>query len=455
MAVFQAAELEVLTGGSWPVGRPVQIRGFHFDTRQIESGHCFVALASEARDGHDFVPEAWSKGASCALTSRVLDAKLPQLVVPDPLSAMGAIAAEIRSRFSKPVLGITGSCGKTSTKEMLRLLLGQAQTHATAGNWNNRIGVPMTLFALDPERHRYAVIEAGINQPGEMALLGAMIRPDLTILTNIGPAHLERLGSLEGIAAEKSELAASGGPVVLPASALQYPAFARMAERCVALRFADERVPVEVGRVIDCTIERVQGGCASEFLLEGQHYLLRSSSPGMAQNAALAIVAAREMGVPETLLAERLQQWTPEGKRGRVVSGEGYYYYIDCYNANPASMLDALEAFEVSAPAELPRCYLLGAMNELGPQAETFHRSVGSKLRLRMEDAAFFVGPRDLTAAYREGALSAGASPGQVDCAENVAAIQSMVADFHGALFLKGSRAYSLEQVLPEAVARS
>lgn len=455
MLAFQAGELARITGGTWADGQPELIQGFHFDTRQIESGHCFVALASEGRDGHDFLPDALSRGASCALTSRVVEGGLAQLVVPDTLAAMGAIGAEQRSRFTKPVVGITGSCGKTSTKEMLRLLLGQKVTHATAGNWNNRIGVPMTLFALDPAVHDYAVIEAGINQPGEMVLLGAMIRPDLTILTNIGPAHLERLGSLERIAAEKSELAGTGGPVVLPASVLQYPAFARMGQNCLALRFGDEQVPLEVGRVVDCRIEPVDGACASKLLLEGRTYLLRSASSGMAQNAALALVAARELGIPENLLAQRLEAWTPEGRRGRVVAAEGCFYYIDCYNANPASMLDALATFEQSAPSRMPRCYVLGAMNELGQEAEAFHRSIGSKLLLRAQDRAFFVGPEGLTGAYLKGALSTGASSGQFECAENVATLQSMVADCNGALFLKGSRAYSLEQLLPDSIAAS
>jgi UDP-N-acetylmuramoyl-tripeptide--D-alanyl-D-alanine ligase len=455
MAEFQPADLAQITEGSWHADEPHVIRGFCFDTRRVAPGDCFVALASETRDGHDFLPDAMGKGASCALTGRVVDCSLPQLVVRDPLSAMGVIAADVRSRFSKPVVGITGSCGKTSTKEMLRLLLGQDSTHATSGNWNNRIGVPMTLFDLDPSQHEFAVIEAGINQPGEMALLGAMIGADLTVLTNIGPAHLELLGSLDGIAEEKSKLAVAAqadSPIILPAAPMRYPAFAAIAGRCIAVRFDGDAAPSAVRRVVDCEIEISEDGISSNLLIEGKTYKVRSSSRGMAQNAALAIVAAGELGVADEALADRLQKWEPEGTRGRVISTGEHYYYIDCYNANPASMADSLQAFQQSAPTGMPRCYVLGAMNELGAAAEDFHLSVGKGLILRPEDRALFVGPERLTAAYLQGALGTGGFPEQIEFAENIASIQSMVADFKGALFLKGSRAYHLEKLLPESI---
>ena len=387
------------------------------------------------------------------MTERALDCDLPHLVVDDPLSAMGAIAADLRSGFAKPVVGITGSCGKTSTKEMLRLLLGAKSTHATAGNWNNRIGVPMTLFGLDSAKHDFAVIEAGINQPGEMALLGAMIDADLTILTNIGPAHLELLGSLEGIAAEKSKLSLMSrpdAPIVLPVEVLQYQAYAELGARCIAVRFNDEVPPPGVKEVVPCRIARSPDGGASTLTIGEQTYEVRSASTGIARNAALAIVAAGSLGVSAQNLAERIQEWKPESTRGRVVAGEDSFFYIDCYNANPASMIDALQAFQESAPPALPRCYVLGVMNELGQSAMSFHTSVGGRLDLRSQDRAVFVGPGPLTAAYRQGAEASGASADQIRCVQSVDQIESMIADFRGALFLKGSRAYHLEKLLPD-----
>lgn len=455
MPEFQPAHLAQITQGNWHAGEPGRIKGFNFDTRRIESGQCFIALKSESRDGHDFVEDAIARGASSAITERALDYKLPQLVVEDSLSAMAAIATDVRSGFSKPLIGISGSCGKTSTKEMLRLLLGETNTHATSGNWNNCIGVPMTLFDLGPEQHDFAVIEAGINQSGEMGLLGAMIRADLTIITNIGPAHLELLGSLDSIAQEKSKLAEMSkpdAPIILPAEVLQYSAFAEMGKRCVTVQFDNHAVPTGVKEVVACRIDQASDGSTTNLMIEGHNFTVQSSSLGIARNAALAIVAARSLGVATEDLLERIQKWKPERTRGRVVSEADRYYYIDCYNANPASMADSLQAFQLSAPPDLARCYILGAMNELGNSAGALHASVAEKLNLRTKDVAVFVGPEDLTAAYQRGAETAGASPGQLTCVENIALIGSKVADFQGALFLKGSRAYHLEKLLPESV---
>ncbi|MGB0744346.1 MAG: UDP-N-acetylmuramoyl-tripeptide--D-alanyl-D-alanine ligase [Opitutales bacterium] len=454
MTAFDPAHLAQITKGRWKVIAPGLISGFSFDSRRVGRGQCFVALKSESRDGHDFVGDAAARGASCVLASRVLDADIPQLLVEDTLVAMGAIAADVRRSYLKPVIGITGSCGKTSTKEMLRLLLGKNKTHATAGNWNNRIGVPMTLFELDPGKHEFAVIEAGINQPGEMAMLGEMIAANLTILTNIGPAHLELLSSLEGIAAEKSKLAEfalADSPLVLPAETLQYPALAALQDRCIVLAAGGESVPSGVRRSVRFSITVADGG-ARKLTLGDDEYLVHSSSIGIATNAGLALIAAEELGVDKDRLGERLEEWRPESTRGRVVSSEEGLFYIDCYNANPASMKDALSAFMECSPAKQARCFVLGAMNELGSAAEEMHRLIGQKVLLRPQDCAYFVGPKELAKAYLDGALLSGASVRQLEWAENVDHLKSLVADFSGSLFLKGSRSYQLEKLLPESV---
>jgi UDP-N-acetylmuramoyl-tripeptide--D-alanyl-D-alanine ligase len=431
------------------------VTGFCFDARRIEPGQCFVALSGGARDGHDFVAQAMAGGASAAITERPLDLALPQLQVGDSLVAMADIAKRVRAGFPAPVVGITGSCGKTSTKEMLKCLLGGDRAHATSGNWNNRIGVPMTLFDLDPDAHDFAVIEAGINQPGEMVLLGEMIEGDLTIVTNIGPAHLELLGSLDGIAREKSMLAASArsdSPVVLPASVLQYRAFVPMAKRCLVLAEEGEAVPVP-GRSLVHFRQRACGdGQAIKLCLLGQNFRIETTSRGIATNAALAILAARELGLAHSDLVERIARWRPKSTRGRIVHDSGNFYYIDCYNANPASMRDALLAFSHAAPENMPRLYLLGAMNELGLQAEAMHAGIGRDLRLRSMDRVVFVGPAALADAYLRGALEGGASVAQLEAVENVEALKFAVAEFSGALFLKGSRSFRLEEVLPESI---
>lgn len=458
MPTFDPMKLAEWTGGSWlaePVGA---IDGFCFDARRIRPGQCFVALSGGARDGHDFITQAARGGAVAALVEKPRPLALPRLQVADTLVALGAIAAAVRSQFTKPLVAVTGSCGKTSTKEMLRLLLGRSRTHATAGNWNNRIGVPMTLFGLDPVTQDFAVVEAGINQPGEMAELGSMIRADLNVLTHIGDAHLERLGTREKIAAEKSLLAAhavEGSPVILPAAALRYPAYAALADRAIVLLEEGRESPFdEVRRTIRYRIEPVsQAGIVprvQSLRIDGHSYTIASSSRGIAVNAALAIVAARELGVAGADIRAGIEAWRPSGDRGRIATQGAQTFYIDCYNANPSSMADALDAFVRSAPQAVARYYILGAMNELGETGAQKHAAVGGLLDLRPEDRAAFVGPAPLTEAYESGALAAGADPAQLQRAENIEKIKSTVAPFAGAIFLKGSRNYRLELLVPE-----
>jgi UDP-N-acetylmuramoyl-tripeptide--D-alanyl-D-alanine ligase len=456
MSRFDPQSLAAWSNGVWQKNElPAAITGFCFDARQLQSGECFVALSGGARDGHGFIAQAIEQGAGALLVEHPQSVSLPQLVVEDSLVAMGAIGAGVRQRFDGPVIGITGSCGKTSTKEMLRVLLGESRTHATAGNWNNRIGVPMTLFGLDSDQYDFAVIEAGINQPGEMAELGTMIEPDLSVVTNIAAAHLELLGSLERVAAEKARLALrsrADAPVVLPHSAFQYAAFAAFAERALVLAAEGEQVSSRASRVIRYRLNIAGTGHSSLHLSEGTsvaRFQIASPSEGICTNAALAIIAARELGISDAVIGERIAAWLPSSNRGRIATQGAQTFYIDCYNANPASMRDALAAFSRSTSAEQARCYVLGAMNELGAASVALHREVGRQLRLRSEDRVLFVGADTLTQAYTDGAIEVGAEQAQLNCCTDVEKMKSVVADFAGALFLKGSRSCALEKLLP------
>lgn len=454
---FSPAELAAWTGGQWLGTAPAEaLRGFHFDSRQLRPGECFAALGGAGRDGHDYVGDARERGAAAALVERPVAVSLPQLRVPDVLEALGAVAGEVRRTFPGPVVAITGSSGKTSTKEMLRHLLGAAQTHATRGNWNNRIGVPMTLFALDPRRHRRAVIEAGINQPGEMERLGRMIAADVVVVTNIGPAHLELLGSEAAIADEKAALvrrARSGAPVFADVSAARHEAFRAFGGRLVVVAEAEASVPEGCGRVCRYTLARGEdGGRVVRFADGGAPVRPGPLSGGMCANAALAVAVARHLGIPESDTAERLRGWAPAETRGRVAAADGNRYYIDCYNANPASMLDALAHFPEAVPAELPRCYVLGAMEELGDAAVSWHRRVGARIPHRADDRLVLVGAPELTAAYAEGAREAGYAAERIRVAETAEAVADEAGAFAGAVFLKGSRSHALERLLPPAL---
>jgi len=440
------------TGGHW-TRPPGGIGGFTQDTRQLGAGQMFVALKSDKRDGHDFLGEARNRGAAAALVGReVKGADLPQLVVTDPQAAFQRIAREHRREFLGLVVGVTGSVGKTSTKDLLGLLLGgPAEVLTTAGNLNNQLGVPLTLTRLDPAGHRAAVVEAGISGPGEMAPLVAMIEPDHGVVTVVAPAHLAGLGTIENVAHEKWLLLAGVGRrglQVFPVSCCRFAEFRTLDNALVLVpeseggsRFAERQVVFSVAQRSDRT----------ELALDGsRHFLLRRVSSGMAQNAALALALASELGVDDAQLQTRLEAWQPSKWRGELRQVGEATVYCDFYNANPASMADAIEAFDGQVPADQPRLYVLGCMEELGPQSAAYHRELGCLLRLRRGDYLYAIG--DQAAALREGLLASGNAAAQVEVLADLHPVQERLAGFKGAVFLKGSRRYQLEQLIhPEA----
>ena len=221
--VFTGEDLAKWTGGYWKDNVPSTVEGLFFDTRIIEPRSLFVALSYGVRDGHDFVEQAAKRGASACMVEKSLAVGIPQLIVEDSLQALSDIARSIRDAFTNPVIGITGSCGKTSTKAMLKKVLGSKRIHTTQGNWNNCLGVSLTLAELASEEYAFSVIEAGISERGEMSVLSSIIRPNVCLFTNVGEAHLEGFGTVDLIAEEKSKLlesAEQGALVVAPKTVL-------------------------------------------------------------------------------------------------------------------------------------------------------------------------------------------------------------------------------------------
>jgi UDP-N-acetylmuramoyl-tripeptide--D-alanyl-D-alanine ligase len=459
MPEFPPAALAAWTGGRWTESPAGTLTAFGCDTRKLRAGDVFVALRTEKRDGHDFLAEARAAGASAALVARANPAvKLPQLVVADPLTALQTIAREHRRGFAGRVIGISGSAGKTSTKDLLALLLGGASCGvvATEGNLNNTIGVPLTLTRIEPARHTFAVVEAGISEPGEMAVLAGMIAPEVALITLIAPAHTQELGGIGGVAREKARLPAAirpGGVAIFSAETAAHPAFrALTGRRQVVARLdpgatlpADADVGFVVAQAADHTTITLRESDATEFTVTA-----RRVSAGMAQNAALAIVAARGLGVSIELIQSRLGAWQPARLRGEIRHEEGRLLYLDCYNANPASMLDALDTFDAIAPAAMPRLYVIGCMEELGAEAAAHHRALGQALRLRPEDRAFVIGTQ-----AHEVRAAAAVSAGQLEVVATLEPVAAAVAEWSGAVFVKGSRRYQLEKALDRPPAYS
>ncbi len=456
MPVFSPDTLAQWTGGRWTAPPSSPLTGFAIDTREVRPGQIFVALKTDQRDGHEFVASAEAAGASAALVAQPNPAvALPQLVVADPLGAFQAIARAHRRNFRGPVIGISGSAGKTSTKNLLALLLGgeAGGVLATEGNLNNHLGVPLTLMRLNPAEHAFAVIEAGISGPGEMRVLADMIEPDVALITLVAPAHTQQLAGIEGVAQEKAVLPGAirpAGVAIFPQQVAGFAAFRDLGVRTMVVAPTDVIGPVEppqdqvyfaVTQRGDSTAIALASGPPPPFV-----FTFRRVTDGMAQNAALAICAAWWLGVPRAAIQARLAGWLPAKLRGEIRREDDRLLYLDCYNANPASMADALTTFTAIAPAEEPRLYVIGCMEELGTDAPAHHRHLGRSLPLRECDRLFVIGAQAHEVCA--GVLEQDDFTRQIRIVSSLQPVAACLAEWRGSVFIKGSRRYELEQVL-------
>ena len=456
--VFTGEDLAKWTGGYWKDNVPSTVEGLFFDTRIIEPRSLFVALSYGVRDGHDFVKQAAKRGASACMVEKSLAVGIPQLIVEDSLQALSDIARSIRDAFTNPVIGITGSCGKTSTKAMLKKVLGSKRIHTTKENWNNCLGVSMTLAELASEEYAFSVIEAGISERGEMSVLSSIIRPNVCLFTNVGEAHLEGFGTVDLIAEEKSKLlesAEQGALVVAPKAVLDRSVFENYRESAVAIVKGSAERNNSYKNIYGYEWAGLDKHSVKVSLFSSDQtyeYRLESLSEGIIQNSVLAVVTALEMNLDSDKIIEGIESWKPVDGRGTIIPlsplNKGFIYQ-DSYNANPTSMLDSLKAFEVASKDCEQRLYVLGIMNELGENACTFHESVTKTLKPRKEDRLILIGDSELTEAYKKGAKSAGWDDSML---ESFLAIELCKIDFSqykGAIFLKGSRSCQLEVLIP------
>ena len=384
-ALWTAAAAATATGGTLQ-GGDWTATGVSIDTRTLQPGDLFVALQA-ARDAHDFVADALAKGAAAALVSRVPDGladDAPLLLVADVQAALEALGRAGRARMGGTVIAVTGSAGKTTTKDMLRAALsGQGRTHASVASYNNHWGVPLTLARM-PADTEFAVIEIGMNAPGEIAPLAQMAAPDVALVTTVGPAHLEAFGRIEGIAAEKAAIfdgLAPGGTAILNADIDTAPILLDHAAGRGAriVRFgsaAGARGAGAADRVSDHST--VLSGA-----LHGTEFLLKLSVPGthFAMNALAALAAVEAVGgdVARAILA--LADWRPVTGRGtrevivlNLTDGDGVELIDDAFNANPSSVAASLEVLAASNPTGRGRrVAILGDMLELGAEAEALH----------------------------------------------------------------------------------
>ncbi len=408
--LWTAAEAARATGGEargdWVAG------GVAIDTREMAPGDLFVALTGENRDGHGFVAQALAAGAAAAMVSRIPDdvpPDAPLLVVGDTLEGLRGLGAAGRARTNARVIAVTGSVGKTSTKEMLRaMLVGQGATHAATRSFNNHWGVPLTLARM-PANTAWAVVEIGMNHAGEITPLTQLARPDVALVTTVEAVHLEYFGSVEAIADAKAEIFAGLGPEGVAVLNADNPQFARL------VAAAAPHPVVAFGRAApDFTLESATISGPSTLVrgrVGGKPVAFRIGAPGLhlAQNALGALAAVQAAGGDICRAALALAGWTPPGGRGRRETIElgpagidGTVTLLDeSYNANPASMRAALAVLAASQTtdgqgriARGRRIAFLGDMLELGPNEAAFHAGLAQLPEIQGVDRVHCCGPR-------------------------------------------------------------
>jgi UDP-N-acetylmuramoyl-tripeptide--D-alanyl-D-alanine ligase len=453
---FTAEELVAATGGRWLDPPPTAVTGVSTDTRALAPGSLFVALRGERFDAHAFLPAAAGAGAAAALVAAEVAAPagLPRLLVGDTLRGLGAVAHHHRRRFSLPVVGVTGSNGKTTTREMIAAILAQrGPVLKTEGNLNNEVGVPLTLLGL-AAGHQAAVIEMGMSHPGEIARLTAMAAPQVGLVTNAAAAHLEGLGSVDGVADAKAELYAglpAGGIAVVNADDARMLARARASGRRL-LTFAvgrQRRGDVALLEVLS------QDAAGTRFLLGIGNRELTVTLPLVgahnALNAAAAACAAIALGCSDQEIVRGLAGVQPVGRRLRLERLPGGLLLVDdCYNANPPSMEAALQTLAALARVEGGRALAaLGDMLELGPGEAALHRGLGAEAARLPVARLFAFGPRSRETLA--GALAAGLPADRAFHAEEVTALAAEVraaVEPGDVLLVKGSRGMKLERLV-------
>lgn len=374
---------ELITGIS---GRLIQgdlgrkAAGISTDTRTLRPGDLFVALKGPRFDGHHYIPQAFEKGASAVLVSEPVKGLLPEQVViqvNDTLSALGDLSGLWRGKFPVTLIGISGSNGKTTTKEMLATILGQVgPTLKNPGNLNNTIGLPLSLFALN-EGHRFAVMEMGMNHLGEIARLCRIAKPSVGLLTNIGPAHLEGLGSLSMVAKAKGELFEALESDHLALVNYDDPRIRDLAESCRALKITFGLHPEAEVRADQLIV--TSQGIRFQIFFKGEkaEILLPIQGEHNTSNALGAAATALALGLSLEKVRQGLEGFKPPEHRLEIKKGiKGSWLIDDTYNANPASLKAALKAFESLRQGKRGGL-VLGDMLELGDQTIEAHRELG------------------------------------------------------------------------------
>jgi len=440
MSWLTLGDIAEMAGGRL-VGHDASVTSVSTDTRSLSDGALFVALKGPNFDGHHFVAQALDSGAAAALVSEAVDAEIPQVVVEDTRLALGRLASAWRDRLGLPVIALTGSNGKTTVKEMIASIMStKGSVLATRGNLNNDIGVPLTLLSIRAH-HQYAVIEMGANHLEEIRYLAQLAKPNIGLVNNAGPAHLEGFGDLDGVARGKGELfecLAPGATAILNADDAYFDYWSSLLEGKQVISFGGA-ANADVRAELDDEAFFIEAG--------GERMLVSLPVPGRHNRMNALAAAASCMAAGATLAEVRQGLEGLDSVAGRLNERAGLNGSVildDTYNANPASFRAGIEVL-----AEHPgtRILVLGDMGELGEETERLHAEVGVFARDKNLDQLMGVGD------FASGTVSAFGSGGR-----HYADKSSLVADLKRELkagvtaLIKGSRSMAMEEVVNAVV---
>lgn len=422
------------------IGKDVEINGVSTDTRKLRAGELFIALVGEKFDPHDLISAKKATDATAVMVERQLDISTPQIVVANTYLALQQLAKLWRERFNIPVIGITGSCGKTSVKELIRqILLSRGNVLATLGNLNNHIGVPLTLLNLR-EDHSFAVIEMGANHAGEIETLAQIARPDIGVITNIGPAHLEGFGSIQGVAEAKAELYENLSPqgiAVVNCDEIYFDSWQESIGDRMQITFGIENDADVLGNIIDLNLVEIStpiGNLRVQLQSTGQHALY---------NALAATAVCIGLGIDLEEIKSGLETTQPvPGRLVRLHGIAGSRIFDDTYNANPASLNAALH---VLAQEKGEHWLVLGDMGELGAESIALHKKAAEMAKHYGVSRLFGLGEYTQYTVEEFGA-------GARHFSNHESLTQALQEDLYDdvCVLVKGSRVMKLENVVEE-----
>jgi UDP-N-acetylmuramoyl-tripeptide--D-alanyl-D-alanine ligase len=425
-------------------GEDVLFNGCSTDSRSLQVGELFIALTGERFDGHDFIGQAVAAGASAAMVEDLPAADLPVIVVDDCRQAMNDLARAWRQQFDIPVVAITGSNGKTTVKEMVAAILSrQGAVLSTRGNLNNDIGVPLTLFGLDREHH-YAVVEMGANHPGEIEILSHTAVPDVAVITQCAPAHLEGFGTVAGVAAAKAEIYGglqSGGTAVINLDDDFAKYWLSKTRHLRQITFGLNPRAAVMARAVSLD---TNSGCPAFYLChENGEIKIVLATPGQhnLRNALAAAACALALGFELADIKQGLERFTGVSGRLQMKAGIGDSRVLDdTYNANPGSLRAGIELLTSLGGRHW---LVLGDMGELGSESRELHYEMGESAREAGVERLYALGPlsRETVAGFGEGARHFEDHDSLIHCLK-----QDMQADV--TVLVKGSRAMKMEQVV-------